>query len=196
MAAARDGSLPAEHGLGLTNIVARPTRDGSELSRAEMDASVAALEAKVRRWRPEVVVLVGKAVWESVWRVRCGRGLARGEFSYGWQPDRVRMGGGLRAWVGEDEMCEEGCDGERSRECASRTDEPWEGARVFVATTTSGLAAGMKPAEKEAVWRGLGEWVVRRRAEREREGVVEAGVEGESVEGVGVEGEGEGEGMS
>lgn len=30
-------------------------------------------------------------------------------------------------------------------------------------TTTSGLAAGMKPPEKEAVWKVLGDWIVARR---------------------------------
>lgn len=49
---------------------------------------------------------------------------------------------------------------------ASGGGEAWRGARVFVATTTSGLAAGMRPPEKEAIWRGLGEWVARRRKER------------------------------
>lgn len=103
-----------------------------------MDASVAALEAKVATCRPEAVALVGKGVWESVARVKKGRALGKGEFGYGWQQDEVRMGAG----------------------------EGWAGARVFVATTTSGLAAGMSVAEKEGVWRGLGEWVGRRRGER------------------------------
>ena len=31
-------------------------------------------------------------------------------------------------------------------------------------TSTSGLAASLKPAEKEAIWRPFGEWVQQRRA--------------------------------
>lgn len=40
------------------------------------------------------------------------------------------------------------------------------GARVYVLTTTSGLAASMKIDEKRAIWRGLGQWVEERRGER------------------------------
>lgn len=129
--------LPGLYSVGNTNIVERPTRDASMLSRAEMDAGVPVLEAKVAAQRPEAVCLVGKSIWEAVWRVRRGRGIRKEEFRYGWQ------------------------EGENMGVC-----EGWDGAPVFVATTTSGLAAGMKPAEKEAVWAELGDWVVRKRRER------------------------------
>jgi hypothetical protein len=60
--------------------------------------------------------------------------------------------------------------------------EGWEGARVFVATSTSGLSASTKPAEKEAIWRPFGEWVQMRRRERARDGGKEEGeVEGEGT---------------
>ncbi len=118
-----------------------------------MDAGVEGLERKCREWRPEVVCLVGKGVWESVWRVRRGgRGIRREEFGYGWQGVGENMG-------------------------VIRGERGWGGARVFVATTTSGLAAGMRMSEKLAVWKELGEWVVRRRGER--------GVEGGKVDGLG-----------
>ena len=111
------------------------------LTKAEMDAGVPMLEAKVAAQRPEAVCLVGKSIWEAVWRVRHGRAIRKEEFRYGWQQESENMG------------CMPGSD--------------WAGAPVFVATTTSGLAAGMRPAEKEAVWAELGGWVVQRRAERE-----------------------------
>lgn len=110
------------------------------LKRGEMDAGVQVLEAKIATHRPEVVCLVGKSVWEAVWRVRYGRAIRKEEFRYGWQDERENLG----RVPGVD----------------------WCGASVFVATTTSGLAAGMKPVEKEAVWAELGSWVVQRRAER------------------------------
>jgi TDG/mug DNA glycosylase family protein len=113
------------------------------LTRAEMDAGVPVLEAKVAAQRPEAVCLVGKSIWEAVWRVRRGRGIRKEEFRYGWQGEAENMGR---------------VEGEGG----------WPGAAVFVATTTSGLAAGMKPAEKEAIWAELGRWVVKRREERER----------------------------
>lgn len=110
------------------------------LSRAEMDAGVPVLEAKVAAQRPEVVCLVGKSIWEAVWRVRRGRGIRKEEFRYGWQDEGENMGKGAG----------------------------WDGARVFVATTTSGLAAGMSMPEKQAVWNELGDWVVKRREEQGR----------------------------
>lgn len=104
-----------------------------------MDAGVPVLEAKVAAQRPEAVCLVGKSIWEAVWRVRKGRGIRKEEFRYGWQGEGENMGR---------------CEG-------------WEeGAPVFVATTTSGLAAGMTMAQKEAVWNELGRWVVGRREEK------------------------------
>ncbi|KAF9875803.1 mismatch-specific thymine-DNA glycosylate [Colletotrichum karsti] len=138
---AEDRELPALYGLGNTNIVARPSRNGAELSRAEMDEGVGALEDKVRGCRPETVCVVGKSIWESVWRVRHGRGIRKEEFRYGWQDEGENMG-------------------------VVEGPEAWGGARVFVATSTSGLAATLKPAEKERIWRELGEWCERRRAER------------------------------
>ncbi|MCJ1468150.1 hypothetical protein MMC07_006778 [Pseudocyphellaria aurata] len=139
---AEDGDMPRLYQLGLTNIVPRPTREGSELSKEEMDDLVKELEAKIALYRPESVAIVGKSIWESIWRVKNGKAIRKEQFKYGWQDDRMKMG--------------KVKDGE----------EKWAGARVFVATTTSGLAAGMKLSEKEEIWRGLGEWVEKRRSER------------------------------
>jgi len=137
-----DGDLPELFELGNTNIVSRPTRNGSELSKKEMDDSVEVLEEKIRTYRPEAVVIVGKSIWESLWRVRHGKKIKKEEFSYGWQDDTERMG-----------VIEDG-------------DEQWAGSRVFVATSTSGLAATLPYAEKERIWRELGVWVEQRRTER------------------------------
>jgi G:T/U-mismatch repair DNA glycosylase len=139
-----DGDLPRLFSLGYTNIVSRPTRNGSELSKTEMDEGVAVLEDKVRKSRPESVCIVGKSIWESVWRVRHRRGIKKEEFSYGWQDDVENMG------------VINGTDGE----------EEWKGARVFVASSTSGLAATLLPNEKEKIWRELGLWVEQRRLEK------------------------------
>ncbi|TQV98628.1 hypothetical protein V2A60_007654 [Cordyceps javanica] len=143
-----DRRLPALYGLGLTNIVARPSRNGAELSRAEMDDGVAALEAKARRWRPESVCVVGKSIWESIWRVRHGGRPVAARFRYGWQDPAENMG-----------VVPGGGGGGGA----------WPGARVFVASSTSGLAATLSPAQKQAIWDELGAWVKVRRAERELE---------------------------
>jgi TDG/mug DNA glycosylase family protein len=136
----QDVDLPRLHSMGNTNIVSRPSKDAGELSKAEMAAGTPILEAKVAKFRPEAVCIVGKGIWEAVWRWRYKREMRKEEFRYGWQDDRERMG---------------------------RVDgEEWEGARVFVTTSTSGLSASTRPAEKEAIWRPFGQWVKHRREER------------------------------
>ncbi|KAK4193402.1 hydrolase-like protein [Podospora australis] len=155
-----DRSLPSLYQLGFTNIVSRPSRNGAELSKAEMDAGVEILEEKVRRYKPEVVCVVGKSIWESLWRVRHGKGIKKEEFRYGWQEEGENMGVVPPGEEGGGEVKqEEGEEGE------TKTKE-WKGARVFVATSTSGLAATLKPKEKEEIWKELGDWTVQRRAER------------------------------
>jgi len=133
-----DRSLPALFSCGNTNIVSRPSRNSSELLNSELDDSVEVLQEKIRKWRPECVCLVGKSIWESIWRVNHGKKMRKEEFQYGWQDGKENIG----------------------------KDEGWDGARVFVATSTSGLAASLLPAEKERIWRELGVWVEGRRRER------------------------------
>ncbi|KAH8682451.1 uracil-DNA glycosylase-like protein [Xylariales sp. PMI_506] len=144
--AEEDRTLPERFSLGNTNIVSRPSRNGAELSKAEMDEGVEILEEKARKWRPEVVCIVGKSIWESIWRVRKGKAIKKEEFNYGWQGETENMG------IITSEMAEDG--------------EAYAGARVFVATSTSGLAATLRPAEKEMIWKELGDWCKQRRKER------------------------------
>ncbi|KAI0546502.1 DNA glycosylase [Xylaria curta] len=188
-----DRTLPVRFSLGNTNIVARPSRNGAELSKAEMDAGVAILEEKCRRWRPEAVCLVGKGIWESIFRVWKGRNLAKGEFEYGWQKERmgavppaadsaaVKVRPDVRSWLVKkqaptDEAADDGGSGGGGDESeVNATEEekvddgPWEGSRVFVATSTSGLAATLSLQEKERIWKILGDWCVQRRKERAEE---------------------------
>ncbi|PHH83456.1 hypothetical protein CDD82_772 [Ophiocordyceps australis] len=144
-----DRDMPALYSLGHTNIVARPSRSGAELSSRELDNGVGVLEDKIRACRPEVVCIVGKGIWESIWRVRHGRPLGS-KFCYGWQDDSENMG---------------------------TIDDKWPGARVFVATSTSGLAASLSPAEKQAIWAQLGSWTKARRAERRKQEARQEGPE-------------------
>jgi TDG/mug DNA glycosylase family protein len=60
-----DVRLP-EWGYGITNIVARPTPGVSDLTLAELRAGRAALERKVRRYRPAIVALVGITVYRAL----------------------------------------------------------------------------------------------------------------------------------
>ncbi|KAF2839474.1 DNA glycosylase [Patellaria atrata CBS 101060] len=145
-----DRDLPRLYAMGNTNLVSRPTKDTAELSKAEMAAGTPVLEEKIRKYKPEAVCIVGKSIWESIWRYRYGRNLKPSEFKYGWQDEKENMG--------KTDALEIDAEG-----------EAWQGAKVFVTTSTSGLAASLKPAEKEAIWRPFGDWVNERRAERIRQ---------------------------
>lgn len=92
------------------------------------------LEAKIRNKRPQAVCLVGKGIWEYVFQVKFGRRIRKEEFKYGWQDP----------WVMGD-------------------DSNWGGARIFVATTTSGVCTVLTRAQKEVIWAELGQWVKEKR---------------------------------
>ncbi|KAI5356642.1 putative uracil-DNA glycosylase, uracil DNA glycosylase family 2 [Septoria linicola] len=134
----QDVDLPRLYSMGNTNIVARPSKNAGELSKAESAEGTPILEEKIRSFRPEAVCIVGKGIWESIWRWRYKRPIKKDEFKYGWQHEKENMG------IADD----------------------WPGAKVFVATATSGLAANLKPPEKEAIWLPFGQWVKQRRIDR------------------------------
>ena len=55
-----------EWGLGITNLIARPTPGINDLRPQEYVAGWAALEKKIRRYRPAVVALVGVTVYRAI----------------------------------------------------------------------------------------------------------------------------------
>jgi TDG/mug DNA glycosylase family protein len=60
-----DLRLP-EWGFGITNLIARPSPGISDLSPKEYVAGWKALSSKVRRYRPEVLALVGVTVYRAL----------------------------------------------------------------------------------------------------------------------------------
>jgi len=110
-----------------------------------MVAGAGVLDEKIRKAQPEVVCLVGKSIWEAVWKWKYGKAMKTHEFKYGFQDTSENMGrsGGF-----------------------AQTGPSWKGARVFVATSTSGLAASLSIQQKQEIWRQLGQWVEKRREER------------------------------
>ncbi|KAI5201852.1 DNA glycosylase [Aureobasidium subglaciale] len=139
----QDIELPARYLLGNTNIVERPTKDAAELSKAETSDGTPVLEEKCRKWQPECVCIVGKGIWEAIFRHRHGKSPTKSEFHWGWQDEAENMG-----------------------RIAAAGENGYQGARVFVTTSTSGLAASLKPAEKEAIWKPFGDWCKQRRTSR------------------------------
>ncbi len=76
------------HGLGITNVVARPTRAAAELTREELRKGAAALAELVAQYRPGVLAVLGI----TAWRVAFDRPKA----AMGLQPERI---GGAATWV-------------------------------------------------------------------------------------------------
>lgn len=61
-----DERLP-EWGLGLTNIVGRPSRGIDSLSPQEYRGGMAVLTRKVRRYRPRIVALLGITIYRTMY---------------------------------------------------------------------------------------------------------------------------------
>ena len=61
----QDDRLP-EFGLGLTNLIARPSPGINDLRPVEYLAGWKTLDAKIRRYRPDVIALVGVTVYRSI----------------------------------------------------------------------------------------------------------------------------------
>ena len=62
-----DETLPS-FGIGVTNIVWRPTRAAAELTAGELRAGAVALEATVRAWTPRLVAIVGLVAYRTAFR--------------------------------------------------------------------------------------------------------------------------------
>jgi TDG/mug DNA glycosylase family protein len=76
------------HGLGVTNLVDRPTRAAAELAPAELHAGAEALADLVARHRPRVVAVLGITAWRQAFD--------RPRAVLGAQPERI---GGAVTWV-------------------------------------------------------------------------------------------------
>ena len=75
-------------GLGVTNLVDRPTRTAAELTPEELQDGAAALADLVARYRPRVLAVLGV----TAWRLATGRPRA----ALGRQPEPL---GGVDTWV-------------------------------------------------------------------------------------------------
>jgi len=82
-----DQELP-RYGLGVTNLVDRPTRTAAELTAAELRAGAAVLADLVAEYRPRVLAVLGITAWRSAF--------GRPRATLGAQAERV---GGAVTWV-------------------------------------------------------------------------------------------------
>ena len=137
-----DKSLPALYRVGNTNLIPRPTRCASELSKEEMLSNVDVVEEKIRLYKPAAVCVVGKGIWDAIYeRKSFGKKVGQ-DFKYGWQI--IRMGSEV--------------DG-------------WSGARCFVTPSTSGRVAAYSREFQENLWKELGRWVSQERGDIKAEEV-------------------------
>jgi TDG/mug DNA glycosylase family protein len=72
-----DERLP-EWGFGVTNLVPRPTPGIDTLAPGEYAAGLAVLRRKVRRWKPQVVALVGVTLFRFVFTVKASEPVTLG----------------------------------------------------------------------------------------------------------------------
>ena len=85
-----DGRLP-EWGLGITNLIARPSPGISDLKAAEYTSGRELLLRKIRRWRPPIVALVGVTLFRALFPEKRAEPVALGD-----QPERLA---GARVFV-------------------------------------------------------------------------------------------------
>jgi TDG/mug DNA glycosylase family protein len=77
-----------EFGCGLTAAVERPTVRASELADHEFHEAAAALERKLRHYRPRSVAFLGKPAFAAIFRQK----------GVDWGPQVIRFGG-AKVWV-------------------------------------------------------------------------------------------------
>jgi TDG/mug DNA glycosylase family protein len=75
-------------GIGITNVVDRPTRAAAELTPEELRAGAAALAELVAEYRPQVLAVLGITAWRTAFE--------RPRAVLGLQPERI---GGVETWV-------------------------------------------------------------------------------------------------
>ena len=75
-------------GFGITNLVQRSSAAADELTRAELEAGAQALEAKLRRYAPRILAVLGVGAYRSAFR--------QPKAALGPQPNPL---GGAQVWL-------------------------------------------------------------------------------------------------
>ncbi|XP_011708330.1 PREDICTED: uncharacterized protein LOC105463024 isoform X2 [Wasmannia auropunctata] len=72
------------HSIGLTNIVARPTRSAADLKRTELKEGAEVVREKLALYKPRIAVFNGKCIYEVFASIT-----AKSVFHFGLQPERI-----------------------------------------------------------------------------------------------------------
>lgn len=135
-----DDDRLCEWGLGITNLIARPSPGINALRPAEYIEGWKVLDRKIRRYRPEVVALVGVTVYRAILPLleTAGTGIARRRAS-------ATQGGGRQSVIGLQPRI-------------------IHGARLYVLPNPSGRNANFTYAEMLEAFVRLRRWTERARA--------------------------------
>src|SRR5216117_3886050 len=139
-----DGCLP-DWGLGITNLIPRPTPGIDTLTAAEYVAGERVLRRKVRRWKPAIVAFVGVTLYRAVFTAPAARARTA---SRRLQPRMRTAAAQSRAGVRPREH-------RRMPVTLGPQQNTFEGARVFVLPNPSGRNANFSYAEMLAAFRSL-----------------------------------------
>ncbi|KAK9481398.1 uracil-DNA glycosylase-like protein [Lipomyces japonicus] len=148
-----DSSLPSKWQLGITNLVSRPTAEQSELSKQEMIDSSESLEIKIATFRPISICIVGKGIWESIYRFKTGKILPQASFTYGWQSPPFDFAQPIMMNVKSE-----------NHVMQSQHQLP----RIFVVPSTSGRVAAYSRAMKSELWAELGSFINSERKKKKK----------------------------
>jgi double-stranded uracil-DNA glycosylase len=140
-----DGRLP-EWGFGITNLVPRATPGIDTLGAEEYVTGLRALRRKVRRWKPEVVALVGVTLYRAIYGKGRGKGRPTpfpGAFPSRFLGNPTRTSPGRAGWK------------RRPTPFLGLQPQQFEGADVFVLPNPSGRNANFSYAEMLDAFRAL-----------------------------------------
>ncbi|HEX8463970.1 MAG TPA: G/U mismatch-specific DNA glycosylase [Abditibacterium sp.] len=84
----REDQMLLDFGLGITNIAARSSVAAAELSKTELEEGAQLLEAKMEKFKPRVLAVLGISAYRT--------GFARPKAVLGLQEERI---GGTKIWV-------------------------------------------------------------------------------------------------
>lgn len=84
-----DVDMPGQYKIGFTDLVSRPTIGIGELSLSELYESVPALENRIAQASPKMICIIGKGIWDNIYKYKHKKAQKRDEFEFGLQKNQV-----------------------------------------------------------------------------------------------------------
>lgn len=80
--------MPDEFSIGFTDLVSRSTKGISSLTKEEMQAGAQELEKRLAEVSPKIICIVGKGIWEAIYKAKTGSTLKKKDFDWGLQDQK------------------------------------------------------------------------------------------------------------